>query len=123
MKLGITHILTIIVGVGPIYPEQFTYKNVSICDDESSDIYQYFDDCIQFIDDAIEKGGKVLVHCMCGISRSATIVAAYLIDKCHYSDEEAINIIKEYRDCINPNPGFRRQLKLYANYIKDKSIR
>ena len=39
---------------------------------------KYFDHCIEFIDYNIKKG-NVLVHCMMGISRSSTIVIAYLM--------------------------------------------
>ena len=39
----------------------------------------YFDDGAKFIHDAISSGGKVLVHCGAGISRSTTLLCAYFI--------------------------------------------
>ena len=80
-KLGITHVLTAIIGVSPMFPDDFTYKNIAVNDHEWVEIDDYFDECIDFIDQAIEGGGKVFVHCMCGVSRSVTLVAAYLIYK------------------------------------------
>lgn len=40
-----------------------------------------FYQCIDFIENAIQNGGKVFVHCMQGVSRSVTICLAYIIFK------------------------------------------
>ena len=119
-KLGITHVVTVILAVDAMYPQDFKYKTIDICDQTSANIYKYFDDCSDFIDDAIKKGGKVYVHCMYGISRSATIIAAYLISKQGYDDNNAIDFIQKHRPRINPNQGFREQLQLYSEYIQQK---
>lgn len=62
--------------------------------------------------------GKILVHCQVGISRSATIVLAYLMLKQNMTLVEAIKKVKDERG-IYPNQGFLRQLinlhiKLYG---------
>lgn len=67
---------------------------------------------IQFIDTAIENG-NILVHCLAGVSRSPTIVAAYLMFKKRLRYKEALAIIKQTRPFVNPNPGFIEQLKLF----------
>jgi hypothetical protein len=113
-NIGITHVLTAIIGVDPLFPDDFEYKNIYVNDNEWADIQEYFEECVKFIDDAVSSGGKVFVHCMCGVSRSSTLIAAYLIHKYKYNHADAIQIIKDKRDCINPNAGFREQLKEYA---------
>lgn len=61
------------------------------------------------------------MHCVQGISRSATIVLAYKIfsEKCTY--ENAVAHVKDRRGCVNPNLTFILQLRqfytrLYENF-------
>jgi protein-tyrosine phosphatase len=111
--LGITHIITVFAGVGEMYPELFKYYTIDVCDRKYVDLTIQFDPCSEFIDEAIKSGGKVLVHCQKGASRSATIVAAYLINKRSFTLERALNLMKERRACVNPNGGFVQQLAEY----------
>ena len=52
-------------------------KIIEIDDCETENIFQYFKECIDFI----EKSNKILIHCMAGVSRSSSIVIAYLMYK------------------------------------------
>ena len=54
-------------------------------------------------------GGKVLVHCGEGISRSATIVLAYLMIKCGFTAQESVKQVRRYRSIL-PNVGFLKQI-------------
>lgn len=77
-------------------------------------ITKYFHECIKFIHDTVVSGEKILVHCFMGISRSATIVIAYLMrygfessfveNPVSYSD--AINFVRGKKGDICPNFGF-----------------
>ena len=82
----------------------------------------------------VQNGGKILVNCFVGSSRSATVVVAYLI-MCRWgrsvynfkyttivrglSLEEALVTIKNKRD-IKPNPGFLEQLLKLEADLTDK---
>ncbi len=116
--LGITHIVTAVLGVAPQFPTKFVYLNVPIRDVESEDIKSYLSKTTLFINDALAGGGKVLVHCICGVSRSATIVAAWCMAKHGYSVEDTIQMLQSKRECVDPNPAFRSQLKTYQSEIK-----
>ena len=74
------------------------------------DLSQFFDETFYFIEKGRKKGG-VLVHCMAGISRSSTIVAAYLMRKNGYTKSQAIYILQSRRKQVNPNQGFLKQLQ------------
>ena len=120
---GITHIVTCIRGVSEIFPNDFKYLLLDIGDNPSENINKYFNDTNLFIDNAINNGGNVLIHCMYGISRSATIACSYLMYKNLISKDDAINIIKDARPIINPNNGFIEQLIIYENYLnRDKLL-
>ena len=78
------------------------------------DLLSHFDTCNEFISDCIErKGSACLVHCFRGRSRSATVVAAYLMHKHGYSAQKAINKIRSKRPSIIPHECFLAQLKMY----------
>ncbi|KAM3132279.1 tyrosine protein phosphatase yvh1 [Paramecium bursaria] len=72
-------------------------------------IINIFEETYQFIDENL-KNGNVLVHCMSGRSRSATIVIAYLMRSQKMRVYEAIISVQEKRPLINPNDGFIQQL-------------
>lgn len=62
------------------------------------------------IHDALELGQTVMVNCRQGVSRSATLIVAYLMLHKEFNLIEAVLHVKKSRDCIQPNPGFMRQL-------------
>ncbi|PRP80677.1 hypothetical protein PROFUN_11636 [Planoprotostelium fungivorum] len=65
---------------------------------------------LSFLDQVRADGGKVLVHCMVGKSRSASLVVAYLMHRENMSLRQALDHTKNCRDIIRPNQGFLRQL-------------
>jgi protein tyrosine phosphatase len=110
---GITNILTLNKSRVHTEKELAEMKskdisNIVICinDDEYSDISQHFDKCIEFIKSA----DKVLVHCSAGVSRSVSIVIAYLVREKKMSVDDALVFIRTKRKRANPNIGFMSQL-------------
>ncbi|VDK27506.1 unnamed protein product [Gongylonema pulchrum] len=58
----------------------------------------------------IADGGKVLVHCVAGVSRSASICLAYLTKYSCRTLREAYHLMANKRPLVRPNLGFWRQL-------------
>ncbi|XP_071709847.1 dual specificity protein phosphatase PHS1-like isoform X2 [Rutidosis leptorrhynchoides] len=112
--IGITHILCLCsneIGQSDSQrPDLFEYRNFSISDDEDSNISEIFEEAHCFIDDVERKGGKVLVHCFEGRSRSATIVLAYLMMKKNYTLLKAWNALRRVHKRAQPNDGFAKVL-------------
>ncbi|KAG2239634.1 hypothetical protein Bca52824_091592 [Brassica carinata] len=112
--LGITHILCLCANeIGQSdtqYPDLFKYKNFSITDDEDSKIEGIFQEALDFINQGEETGGKILVHCFEGRSRSATVVLAYLMLRKNLTLLEAWSKLRKVHRRAQPNDGFARIL-------------
>ena len=113
-KQGIKYIINLAGTMfSPEYEEGlFTRKMIEIMDFPKENIFQYFKECIEFI----EKADKIFVHCMAGVSRSASIVIAYIMWKEHKKYNEAFSFVKKYR-FIYPNFGFVYQLKYFGKLL------
>lgn len=61
--------------------------------------------------------GKVLVHCLMGMSRSSTCVLSYLMIKEGLTATEALRRVRLHRD-IRPNDGFLHQLAELDNKLR-----
>ncbi|XP_042582739.1 dual specificity protein phosphatase 19b [Cyprinus carpio] len=112
-KLKVTHVLNVAYGVENVFPDLFMYKTVTVLDLPETDITSYFPECFQFINEASQQGGVVLVHCNAGVSRSASVVIGFLMSQEKMSFDEAFSAVKTARPYIQPNPGFMSQLKKY----------
>lgn len=124
---GITHVINLTEDKPNLFQDRdLSYCAFRIRDSEDEPIGNIFDRCISFICQAKREGGKVLVHCLGGVSRSATVCIAYLLfDDTDLSLEDASNRVKAKRPIVNPNPNFVRALQHYKeiidNTLKDSS--
>uniref|UniRef100_A0A5S6QDX0 Protein-tyrosine-phosphatase n=1 Tax=Trichuris muris TaxID=70415 RepID=A0A5S6QDX0_TRIMR len=121
LQRGITHIVNAATAVDNYFPNLFTYKRIQISDLPTENIKQYFGECNDFINEARYANGKCLVHCNAGVSRSATIVMAYLIKYECMSVEHALSYVQERRSIVSPNNGFLLQLFEYEAEVQGTS--
>ena len=106
---GISHIL--VAGrLEKYYPKDFNYKSFDIDDIYSENILKHFEEGYEFIDDCINQGGKILIHCAAGISRSSSFTLCYLIRKNQMEYKKAYELLVKGRPIACPNPGFQEQL-------------
>jgi protein-tyrosine phosphatase len=85
-----------------------SYKYVQIQDSLDANILPHIDSSIRFLKKC---DGNVLVHCSAGISRSVSIVVAYLMKEKNVSYDNAIDYIRKRLPIANPNYSFVKQLK------------
>lgn len=80
-------------------------------------IDRHFDQCIEFIAEGRATGTGVYVHCKFGVSRSATIVIAYVMQSMNMKFVDALAFVKKRRSCIEPNLGFKDQLRRFEKKL------
>lgn len=95
-------------------------------DHSDENISSVFSACLTFIESALQTNKGILVHCRLGISRSATVVIAYLMthgdgSTCQrMSYDRAFDYVKKLRPEINPNLGFTLALhELHIRLVED----
>ncbi|KAG8141196.1 hypothetical protein E2320_006850 [Naja naja] len=116
-SLGITAVLNVSSSCPNYFEGHFLYKSIPVEDNHMADISVWFQEAIDFIDSVKASGGHVLVHCQAGISRSATICLAYLIQSRRVRLEEAFDFVKQRRGVISPNFGFMGQLLQFETEV------
>ncbi|NXK56190.1 DUS27 phosphatase, partial [Chauna torquata] len=116
-RLGITHILNAAHGTGVYTGPSFynglniQYMGIEVDDFPDMDISKHFRPAAEFLDEALlTYRGKILVSSEMGISRSAVLVAAYLMIYHHMTILEALMTLRKKR-AIYPNDGFLKQLR------------
>ncbi|XP_059360636.1 uncharacterized protein LOC132098592 [Carassius carassius] len=109
-------------GVAYYQGRSINYYDVPAEDKCSFNISEYFFPAAQFIHQALSNPEiKVLVHCKKGLSRSATLVLAYLMIYHDMMVEDAIDHVMEARH-IRPNIGFLKQLTNLNSNLKSQRI-
>lgn len=91
----------------------FTYLYIDIRDKETSNVLSCIPTTNIFIEAGID-AGAVLIHCYGGVSRSAALVAAFLMSSYGWSYDQAMRELKSKRSVISINAGFEQQLKAYS---------
>lgn len=123
ISLNITHIIRVGKELKDYFPNSYKYFSIRVDDEVDETLYPYFSLAYSFIEECLNSGGTLLVHCKAGVSRSTTVLCAYIMKKKNYSFKRAIQFIKNKRPCVDPNIGFTRQLREF--YMKEisKTIR
>lgn len=114
--LGIDHVLVALdcdsgVDTLPPYHEGIRYLHLNFADNAEVELCPHLDRAYDFIEDASRAGGRILVHCRAGRSRSAALVISYLMRKQGSSLHDAFTLLKQRRPCVLPNLGFWQQLQ------------
>lgn len=123
----VTHIVCIRQSVEahfirPNFPETFKYMVLDIADSATENIIQHFSKVKKFLDECCSSGGRALIHGNAGISRSAAVVIAFIMEKYGLSYKHAFSLVQRKRFCINPNEGFAHQLKEYEPIYQAKRV-
>ncbi|KAM9329708.1 protein phosphatase Slingshot homolog 1 [Gastrophryne carolinensis] len=114
---GVGYILNVTREIDNFFPGLFSYHNIRVYDEETTDLLSHWNDTYHFINKARKNNSKCLVHCKMGVSRSASTVIAYVMKEYGWSMEKAYNYVKQKRNVTRPNAGFMRQLLEYEGIL------
>ncbi|KAL7717988.1 dual specificity protein phosphatase [Entamoeba marina] len=112
-QLGIKAILS--VGIRPHQSSEFNNLYLSMDDVPEAQLSSILPTSLLFIDENLKRNRSILIHCECGISRSASILIAYIMKKNGVTYKEALKIVEQKRKCVMPNQGFSKQLQIFEN--------
>ena len=120
---GITHIINCTRELPCRFPTQFNYLHIKLIDQTHQNIISTFHNAIDFINEGLNKGGSILIHCGNGSSRSGSIIIAFLLSRIKNTEkhnqksvDEIITYAQTKRSKIQPNPGFLEQLNLFVQW-------
>lgn len=121
-KWGITHVVCLTQDPSPAKADpHIKILHVPIDDEPTEDLLSHLKEVVAWIDDAVSTNGHVLVHCRAGRSRSAAVVAAFVMRATGCSSEAAVNAVKTARPFVKVNDGFEKQLKVFATSEENES--
>lgn len=86
----------------------FVFRNVPITDFDLLALKLWLPRCVQVLDQLVFAGHRVYVHCTAGVTRSPTVIAAYLHWKLDWPLDRALNHLHDLRDCCPQGEVIRR---------------
>ena len=106
IEQGVTHILNVTCKAYTKRDSYFKYLDLQIYDEPQENVKKYFRITNRFINEALNSGGKILVHSIEGKSRCATFILAYLICNEGIKLREGLQLLRQYVGEVEPNEGF-----------------
>lgn len=128
-NLHITHVVNATAETPDAFPSVLHYLRLPLVDDTQQDLAEALPAASRFISAALRGspgasggvvvpvGGRVLVHCSMGRSRSSVVTLAFLMEQRCWSLRHAFRWLKDRRACTAPNVGFLRQLSDYEELL------
>ncbi|XP_031717657.1 dual specificity protein phosphatase 8 isoform X1 [Anarrhichthys ocellatus] len=94
----------------PDFISESHFMRIPVNDNYCEKLLPWLEKTNEFIDKAKVSNCRVIVHCLAGISRSATIAIAYIMKTMGLSSDDAYRFVKDRRPSISPNFNFLGQL-------------
>lgn len=90
-------------------------------DTEETDLASYLHMAVDYIKMIMGTDGRVLVHCVAGVSRSAAVCLAYLVKHESMTLRQAYEHMAAQRPRVRPNLGFWRQLIEFEKEMRNET--
>lgn len=118
-NFDITHVVNASNGiVENAFPDKYEYLNIDVEDDNEADITPHFEKVFDFLSSSASDGAsRILFHCRLGVSRSATLLLAFMMKKYAMTLREAYDLAKGRRSKIQPSDTFTDALLRYESEL------
>ncbi|CAF2675195.1 unnamed protein product [Rotaria sp. Silwood2] len=105
------------------YPPEITAKHIIMADEIDVKLSDHLDEALDFIHHTIGNNSlnRILIHCEAGISRSPSIVIAYLMRYYNQSLKAAYDCVKRCKNNVGPNTGFFKQLIQFEQQLSSNN--
>lgn len=115
---GVTHVLNLTTNdFNSQVAQTRQCLKIVLQDSLSEDLLSHLKTAIEFIEQARKSQGRILVHCIAGISRSVSVAVAYLMWYRRMSVQDAMNLVQARRECASPNLNFVGQLMMFGRLL------
>jgi len=124
LKFRITCVISACRETPKVVMKNVEAVQLNVQDKPTEYLAKYFDVVADKMNEVIKRNGIVLVHCVAGISRSTSMILAYLMKHKRMRLRDAHNMVKLRRSFVRPNIGFWRQLIDYeASLFGNNSVK
>jgi hypothetical protein len=118
-SLNIKYIINVTDKIENYFPNCYEYDTYIIKDNDQQHITLYLEASYKKIKEFQSKNnGNILIHCVMGASRSASIVCYYLMREYNFTPKEIYRAMKLKRECVNPSVTFYNDLNNEYKKIK-----
>eukprot|EP00435_Cladocopium_sp_Y103_P043713 s2915_g12.t1 len=95
------------------------YYRVDVEDMSKEPLEEFLEEATDFIYSWTSQNLPVLVHCRAGVSRSASVVLAYMVRFANFTLNDAFVYLRAARPAVTPNLGFMEKLVAYEEQTND----
>jgi len=115
----LSHVLTVAAECNQVVHEGVKVVRLIVADwvAEHANQYAIFEEAFQIIDEVKQENKAILVHCMRGRSRSASIVIGYLMTRNKWTLQQAYGFVKSLRPLVGPHQRLKAQLYEYEIHL------
>ena len=119
---NITHILNLARELeDTVFPDFVSVRYEGLRDSEEEDLQKHLPELVKHIHQVIDGGGRIVVHCVAGVSRSASVCLAYKVRYEGISLQEAFDEVLKARPVICPNLAFWQALIQWEQEVRGEN--
>lgn len=115
--LHINRVVTCGLGMSITLGEGMDQLLLALADTVDANLSGHLKKGIEYLKDAKAKDERVLVHCFAGLSRSASLVCAYLMQENEWTFQQSLDYVRKFRPNVCPNDGFVKQLEAFEKEL------